>query len=257
MENMNIPCNFTRFPRAGSTRGATKLLKPKNNDMTGYIKQEMKDLNGSGKNRVCYRLKRRGKIPTHEIARLLARGGSGVSQGDVMHVIISLGELLPTLLADGNSVTLDGIGTFSAGIGLARGKGANATRNQPAEAFDDDGPQRNAQSLEVKRICFTPSKELILETDRQCNLTKVGVSRLRVSPLTENERLQLLIDLLHRQPHVRVKEYSVLTGLSHSSAVRELQHWRNDPSTGITTEGRGNGTVYVLRKTKEETPIST
>ena len=43
-----------------------------------------------------------------------------------------------------------------------------------------------------------------------------------------------------------------LSGLSHTTAVQELKRWREDPATGITSEGLRNGLVYVCRKTEEE-----
>lgn len=229
------------------------MYKPtKSNSMAGYIKQEMKDLNGSGKNPTCYRMKRRGQVSNQELARILARGGSGLAQGDVMHVLIALSEVFPTLLADGNSITIDGIGTFYAGIGLADDKRTKAGNDPGAEAFDDDGPQRNAQSLEVKRIVFNADKGLIAETGKQCKLSKLGVSRLHVSPYSPSQRLQLLQNYLKTHPYIRIPEYMALTGLSHTTAVQELKRWREDPATGLTTEGKRNGLVYVHRKTEEE-----
>lgn len=169
-----------------------------------------------------------------------------------MHVLIALSEVFPTLLADGNSITIDGIGTFYAGIGLADDKRTNAGNHPGAEAFDDDGPQRNAQSLEVKRIGFNADKGLIAETGKQCKLSKLGVSRLHVSPYAPSERLQRLQNYLKTHPYIRIPEYMNLTGLSHTTAVQELKRWREDPATGITSEGKRNGLVYVCRKTEEE-----
>lgn len=199
----------------------------------------MKDLHGSGDNRVCYRMKRREQITLKKMAEKLAYGGSGLSEGDVLHVMTAFVDEMVQQLADGNSVTIDGWGTFHASIGTAKGK--------KAETWNGEETKRNAQSLIVKNIGFKASKELVRETNLHCHLQSLGVSRLHPSPYTEAQRLQLVHDYLKQHHLMRVKDYQELSGLSRTKASEELRRWREDPATGITTSGKGSGIVYVLR----------
>ena len=54
--------------------------------MAEYIKQEMSDLDGSGEQRVFYRMKTYHNINAREFVSKLARPGSGLSEGNVLHV---------------------------------------------------------------------------------------------------------------------------------------------------------------------------
>lgn len=115
------------------------MYKPtKSNSMAGYIKQEMKDLNESGKNPTCYRMKRRGQVSNQELARILTRGGSGLAQGDVMHVLIALSEVFPTLLTDATALP----STASA-------------RSMPASAWPTTSAQMQATTRVQKRSTTT------------------------------------------------------------------------------------------------------
>lgn len=55
--------------------------------MAEYIKQEMNDLDGSGKKRTFYRMKTYQRINMREFVSELAQPGSGLSEGSVLHVL--------------------------------------------------------------------------------------------------------------------------------------------------------------------------
>ena len=71
-------------------------------------------------------------------------------------------------MAEGQSVTLDGIGTFTPRLGVVKDK--------EIDSLDGDEPKRNARSIEVNGINYRANKELIRETNLRCDLRRGGIS---------------------------------------------------------------------------------
>ena len=63
--------------------------------------------------------------------------GSGLSRGSVIQVMTTVAEHLAYCMAEGQSVTLDGIGTFTPRLGVAKDK--------EIDSLDGDEPKRNAR----------------------------------------------------------------------------------------------------------------
>ncbi len=206
--------------------------------MAKYIKQEMIDLNGSGEQKVFYRIKTRQNLNAKQFIDKLIHPGSGLTEGNVMHVLTAMADELAYYMGQGYSVTIDGVGTFKPTIGVAKDK--------EIDDLDGNEPKRNARSLEVDGVNFRASKELIRATGRHCNLEKGGTSRLRRSPYTKEERLEMARNYLAEHHLMRVADYVELTGLSRTRATLELQELRKDASSGITYTGGGSAKVYVL-----------
>lgn len=212
--------------------------------MARYIKQEMSDLNGTGEKRVFYRMKIERNIDMDSFAELISRPGSGLSKASVMHVMVTVAEQLAHCLAEGNSVTLEGIGTFKPRLGVAKDK--------EIDSLDGDEAKRNARSIEVNGISFKANKELIQETNRFCNLSRGGISRIKHSPYTEEERLKRALGYLDEYPFMRISDYMAINEMKRTSATLELQRLSSDPASGITLSGWGKHKVYVRRKTEDD-----
>lgn len=210
--------------------------------MAEYIKQEMSDLDGSGEERAFYRMKIYHNINAKEFVSKLARPGSGMNKGDVLQVLTNFADELAYCMAQGNSVTIDGVGTFKPSLGIMKKKG----RSTP----DDEKQNPNARNLTVNGVNFRASKELIEETARQCDLKRAGVEYIRRSAYSLEERIALAMKYLDEHHFMRVADYMELTGLRKTTAIMELKRLREDPANGITTEGKRNGIIYVKRKTE-------
>lgn len=210
--------------------------------MAEYIKQEMSDLDGSGEERVFYRMKIFHNINAKEFVSKLARPGSGLNEGSVLHVLTTLADELAYYMAQGYSVTIDGVGTFKPTLGIVKRKEKDTPEGE------EQNP--NARSLTVNGVHFRTSKELVKETARHCNLKRAGTGYIRRSPYSLEERIALAMKYLDEHHFMRVADYMELTGLRKTSATTELKRLREDPANGITTEGRRNGMIYVKRKTE-------
>lgn len=210
--------------------------------MAEYIKQEMSDLDGSGEERAFYRLKIYHNINAKEFVSKLARPGSGMNKGDVLQVLTNFADELAYYMAQGNSVTIDGVGTFKPSLGIMKKKGLSIP--------DDEKQNPNARSLTVNGVNFRASKELVEETARQCDLKRAGVEYIRRSAYSLEERIALAMKYLDEHHFMRIADYMELTGLRKTAATMELKKLREDPANGITTEGKRNGMIYVKRKTE-------
>ena len=207
--------------------------------MAKYIKQEMPDLRQTGEKKVYYRLKTERNIGSKEFILSLHSTFSGMSEADITRVIIATAGHLGKLLGQGYSVTLDGIGTFKATIGLEEEK-------EP-DTLDGTEPKRNAQSLQLKGVNFRADKQLIKTASSNCKLKREGTARIHRSPYSKEERLALALKHLEKHGAMKVSDYVNLTGLSQTAARMELKEFRQDPNSGIDFIGRGSAKVYVKK----------
>ena len=210
--------------------------------MAKYIKQEMTDLSGKGEEKVYYRLQSERNIDFNALAEYVGRHNGMMSKGLVINVMEHVVDAMAELIGKGHSVTIDGLGTFRASLGLEKDK--------VMDTFDGDETKRNARSLRLTGINYRADKVLIREANRHCKLERVGEARLHHSPYSKEERLKLAVQYLEEHGAMRVVEYMELTGLSRTKAAMELKEFRQDLSSGITFIGRGSSKVYV--KASEE-----
>lgn len=207
--------------------------------MAKYIKQELPDLHKTGEKKAYYRLKTERKIDFNQFVGRISSHNSGISRGEAIRVLMHATDTLAELLAEGYSVTIDEMGTFKATVGLVEDK--------EMDSFEEGTPKLNARSLRIDGVNFQADKKLIVNVDKRCELKRAGVSKLRRSPFTKEERLQKALEFLSSHGAMRVKHYMELTGLSHTVAVKELREFERDASSGITSIGRLAGKVYVRR----------
>ena len=165
---------------------------------------------------------------------------TGLSEGAVTHVLGQLTHTLARLLADGHTVTVDGLGTFRATVGVMEGK--------EQDSFDTDEPKRNAQSIEVKGVNYRADKALVKDIRVQCRLERGKESRLHRSPYTREERLARALAFIEEHTVMRVMDYVELTGLSRTTASLELRELCQDPTSGIRSMGQKAGKVYIKRQ---------
>ena len=208
--------------------------------MTKYVKQEMNDLNGSGKKRAYYRLQTIRNLSGDEFIEIMAGRHAGVNPAMVKQVLYQAAEDMAFYMAMGYTVTLDGIGTFRPSLGMQRGK--------QMEEMEEGSPKRNAQSICVNDINFKPAKKLIKRTNEECELERSGTNKLHRSPYTKEERLKLAQDFLEMHPYMRVDDYIYLTKLSRTTATRELRQFSEQPENGIGWTGKGSYKLYVRKK---------
>ena len=207
--------------------------------MAKYIKQEMIDFSGKGEEKVYYRLQTERNIDFKELTQQIEEHHNLMNRGLVKSVMAYVVDEMAELLGKGHSVTIDGLGTFRASIGLEEDK--------EIDTFNGDDTKRNARSLRLTGINYRTDKELIKKANRHCKLERAGVVRVNRSPYTKEERLQKALDYLEEYKVLKVSQYMELTGLAHTTAANELRAFSQDASSGIISVGRRPAVVYVKR----------
>jgi predicted histone-like DNA-binding protein len=215
------------------------------NPMAKYEMQESSLPNNEGKRILYPRLVVERQMDSRELARRMS-AETTFGQSEVTGVFELLATNLASCLAQGYSVKLEGIGTFTASLSLRPEK--------ERETGEVNDTRRNARSIEVGGINFRADKSLVTEINRQCRLERSVKKFKRSSHLyTSEERLRLAQQYLAAHPFLTVKIYSDITGLAHSTASVELRHWGSQADSGITTQGRGTHRVYIARKHTDDT----
>ena len=82
--------------------------------------------------------------------------------------------------------------------------------------------------------------------DRNCVLERGGEDRLRKSKFTEEERIERARQYLRKNGFMRVFNYASLTGLSYTTASRELRNIADNPESGIISQGSKSAKIYHL-----------
>ena len=154
--------------------------------MPKYIKQELPDLRGTGEKKVYYRLKPERNIDFKHFVQSLNRVNNGISEADAIRVLLASADHLAELLGQGNSVTLAGIGTFKATIGLEEDK--------ELDTLDGTETKRNSRSLRLKGVNFRADMELVKQANSHCKLKREGTARIHRSPYDKDKRLSLALE---------------------------------------------------------------
>ena len=215
------------------------FTKRKPRIMPKYIKQEMPDLQQTGEQKIYYRLKTERHIDFKHFVQSLHQSNNGISEADIIRVLLASADHLAELVGEGHSVSLEGIGTFKATIGL--------TKEKELDTLDGKETKRNSRSLQLNGIHFRTDKKLIKKARPYCKLQREGTTRLHRSPFSKEERLQRALEFLNKHGAMRVPDYMELTGLSRTTATLELKEFRQDPDSGIDFIGRGSAKVYVKK----------
>ena len=140
--------------------------------MAKYIKQEVPDMQKTGKQKVFYRLKVERNVDFEEFIQKLCSYHRGISRGEALRVLVSASEVLAKLIGEGYSVTLDDWGTFKATIGLEEDK--------EMDTIDGSESKRNARSLCLNGVNFQADKKLVRNASAHCKLERAGVARVCV-----------------------------------------------------------------------------
>lgn len=208
--------------------------------MPQYIKKEMPDMSGTGEKKAYYKLKTWRKLDSDEFVKRCSSIHRAYGKSVIQGVLTAVCEHLAYEISNGYSVKIDGLGTFTAKLGVRKDK--------EMESFEEGSTKRNALSIEVQGVLFRADKNLISEIDRNCDLERGGEERLRKPKTTLEQRTEKARQFLRKNAFMHVDEYASLTGLSYSTASRELRKIASDPTSGIISQGRKSGKLYLLAK---------
>ena len=229
--------------------------------MLKYYKLEQRDSFDMKKTRTVYKLCHKH---TYNGAAFIQKVASrrGYAASVIQGVLMDVADELEYLLGNGYGVTVPGIGTFSIGIRLDQERKEQLEDEQAAAEEAKESGERvpkvtepNARHLVLHHINYRFDKDLFRHVDSRFSRQQLqreggreGI-RITIDDLTQNERIARAKAILAKNPFMHVSDYAEITGLSRSSAQRELRELVKQEKSGITCRGCGSHRVYVLRKT--------
>lgn len=223
--------------------------------MLKYYKMEQRDSFDMHKTRTVYRLHPNSHYSGEKFIHMVAHR-RGFSESIIQGVLSDVADELALLLGQGSTVTVPGIGTFSIGVRLKeeRRQQLESEQEAVAEGKAPKASEPNARNIELHHLNFRKDKELF--RDIQLHFDKQDIQRtdgqkgrrITIDDTTQRQRIEAAHRYLREHHYMHVSDYAALTGLSRTSAQRELRDLAHYQYSGITFEGRGSHRVYVLRQ---------
>ncbi len=230
-----------------------------------YYKLEQRDNRSANKTRFVYRLKHKEFIPGERFIKDVAHR-RGFDEATITGVLIDVAKELAEQLGNGNTVELPGIGIFTVGVKM-KDDDAKAGEMEVAEVPAEDSSEaqtkaaaeKNARNLQLDHINYRKNKTFFREVESHFRRQEISRAygkvgrRIKTSQYPQlKNRMIVAREFLQDHPFMTVQDYADITGLSYSSAQRELKASWHDPQYGITIEGRGSHRVYVLRQAESQ-----
>ena len=209
--------------------------------MVKYKLQEMTDLHGEGKKRVYPKVVSKGMMDTNTFVEKMCYHDHTISQSVVKAVLTDVADCLAEMLAQGYSVKLDDIGTFSLSLDFADDK--------PKEIIAADDKMLHRR-VKVKDVNYKSAAELMkaLSADTEFERESGGVKRLYTSQYTAEECLQRTLDWIDENGFITLDEYAKLNNCSRTKASLSLRQLLADADTPLATKGRGTHKVWVRKE---------
>lgn len=212
--------------------------------MPRYYKREIADLNNTGKKQYRYEFHTVGNIDIEQLAVYMHRKMHLLSEGDFVAIAREMADTIAHRLAEGYSVSLGDMGSFSVSLGLID--------------YDKDTPEvrrggePNARRVGVKGVNFKANPKFVKRINTLCSgklkRDRGGTRTLCQPTVPRAERIQRVLQFIRTHGMLRVMDYVELSGLSRTSASLELRQFYKDPEVPITATGRGSHRVYVEKK---------
>jgi len=160
-----------------------------------------------------------------------------MTTADALGVITELKRLLVKHLSQGARVKVDGLGSFSVQLQVKK----EARTKIAADKV-------TGKDVEVKSVNFIPDAtlmgdlEIVAVPERER-----GVFKLSDTTLSPDERLAKLKAYLKKNGSIYCADYEKLVGLRKSTALKELNAFAADASSGIAREGQGPRLCFVMK----------
>lgn len=166
-----------------------------------------------------------GTIDFKRIVREIAQASS-FTPGDIEGVQLAIENKISEYLVSGHHVQLGNLGYFSAKL-----------KSRPVM----NAKEIHAQSIFFDNVNFRPSSSFRKKVRGFVEKAKSGFAHSAEVPVEERRRR--LENFLDKQPMIRRKEYTQLTGLLKNKALNKLNGWVKEGV--LSTIGSGSHIIYV------------
>lgn len=207
--------------------------------MAYYVMKEMPDLRKTGE-KVLY--PSFATVHQQSIAKVAQKvhEASSFTVGDIEGVLKQAAIVIAGMMAEGNSVKIDGLGTFTPSLGL--------TEEKEYEKADENSSKRNSRSIYVNSVNFKADRLCLQNINLRLDLERAPWKSARSSDkYSLKERRILAVEHMDREGYLTIQDYQNLTGLLRSTATVELRAWMYEENSEITSKGLGSHKVYIKK----------
>ena len=228
--------------------------------MLNYHIQELPDLH-EGDQTLFPKLTTYSQFAGRKMIKRIAME-AGVHEGVVMVTLDALPRALKSILLEGHTCKIDSLGIFSLSLSFKPSNSSNPsnlsnTSNNPVPEQSRKTNSSNHPEVMISRLNLKVDPTFMKELREEARFTRTDSNVVAIKPSKGHleEHLHLLLDWFksrttdtHPHPTITLQEYATLTGVSRSTASRELKQITSHPEWGITTEGQGNRKVWVQKR---------
>ena len=204
--------------------------------MADYFMQKMPQLNGITSTRYYPKMKTTSVKSLQDFATHM-QAGTSFTEADVKGLISGLANYIAQETARGNSVRLDGIGSFSAKLSL---------KNEE-DGVSEVAIKRNGASVCLSKINFRVHPNLVRQANALCRPNRTRKKAAILSHESMEARLEAAYTFIAANGFIRGYNYAERTGLNREAARKELNAFYKAGKLGI----RGRATQKVYVKTEE------
>ena len=208
--------------------------------MPKYILKEMPDMQGDGKRKIYPKLDAFRLLDTEDFVKEIHNYHHVYSTSLIESVLMDVADVLRRKLTDGYTVKIDDIGTFSLSLMFNDKKPDEIVR-------EDDRMMR--RGVEVSNVNFKVDPKLLKRLKRETHLEREmpGVKKITKCEYTREQRIERAMRVIKRNGFITLTDYASINTLSRTYASQDLKEISSDPTSPITSAGRGSHKVWVRR----------
>ena len=206
--------------------------------MADYILQELPIQQEDGTKKVYPRMQVYSRFDYEKVLERMTAYPGSPGKGALMSAFSTLNQMLISTLPEGHTIKIDGIGTFSLSLEFDDEK--------PNELVNKDDAMTH-RHVKIKDINFRADPNLLKALNKETNFvrTEAGVRSLAQPRKNLEERIRKAIEHIEKHGFLSITDYVRLTGLSRSSASKELRSFEADPDVPIKGSGQPPHKVWV------------
>ena len=218
--------------------------------MPNYVLQEMSEEMGNGKKKVYPRMQTYSLHDFDTVVRHMHEYSGSFSEGAIKGVLDALVTTMKSWMPLGHSIKIDGLGVFSLTLGFdtstpSEAEAAKKQRNGNA----DDEQKTKYRHVCIKGIRFKPDPQLLKQMNKEATFERAETDIVVPSKPNDSreERIRKALAIIDKQGYMTLSDYAIATSQSRSAASRDLIQLANDPTSGITSQGRRSSKLYILQ----------
>lgn len=218
--------------------------------MANYIYQKLAEGMAQSENVVYPKMQTYSTYDLKGIIEKIKNGSNTINGTTLTQAVGVLIEVMKNEMPMGHRIKIDGLGVFSLSLGYVDESPATEPaegNNQSQTSETGDAAKVKYKNICIKGINFKPDPKLLSDMNRDAKFERVmpGVKTPKKSTLTRNERIAKALEIIDEKGFMTLSEYAFATLQCRSNASKDLGEITNDPTSGITSQGKSSHKIWV------------